>query len=224
MREGDGADAPRNESLEKELFGNANTGINFDKYDDIPVSVEGAEVPQHIETFEEASLNEGLMANIRLAHYTKPTPVQKYGIPIGLSGRDLMACAQTGSGKTGGFLFPVISALLGRGPVRYPDDGTGRRYTYPDVLVLAPTRELAVQIFEEARKFTYRTFCRPCVVYGGAAMRDQMRDLDRGCNILVATPGRLCDMISRGKISLKHCQYEGKRRNFMNIGRVLEEH
>lgn len=73
-------------------------------------------------------------------------------------------------------------------------------------LVLAPTRELATQIYDESRKFAYRSRMRPCVVYGGANVGDQMRELDRGCHLLVATPGRLCDMLERGKIGLENCR------------------
>jgi ATP-dependent RNA helicase DDX3X len=101
------------------------------------------------------------MENIKLAKYDKPTPVQKYGIPIGLAGRDLMACAQTGSGKTAGFLFPVLSALYSRGPSRPPQEEFGgfrRRKVYPEILILAPTRELACQIFDEARKVRPQCF------------------------------------------------------------------
>ena len=72
---------------------------------------------------------------------------------------------------------------------------------------MAPTRELATQIFDEARKFAYRSRVRPAVVYGGANVSDQMRDLDRGCHLLVATPGRLVDFLDRGKISLECCNY-----------------
>ena len=73
--------------------------------------------------------------------------------------------------------------------------------------MLAPTRELATQIYDEARKFAYRSRVRPAVVYGGANVSDQMRDLDRGCHLLVATPGRLVDFLDRGKISLECCNY-----------------
>jgi len=83
----------------------------------------------------------------------------------------------------------------------------GRRKQYPISLVLAPTRELAVQIYEEARKFSYRSRVRPCVVYGGADIGQQIRDLERGCHLLVATPGRLVDMMERGKIGLDFCKY-----------------
>lgn len=82
-----------------------------------------------------------------------------------------------------------------------------RRKQFPMGLVLAPTRELATQIYDEARKFAYRSRMRPCVVYGGANVGEQMRELDRGCHLLVATPGRLCDMLERGKIGLENCRF-----------------
>ena len=90
-----------------------------------------------------------------------------------------MACAQTGSGKTGGFLFPVIAQMTKRGAQPTPEHAR-RGMSFPSSLILAPTRELAVQIFEEARKFTYRTGIRAVVVYGGAEIRDQIRELERG--------------------------------------------
>ena len=83
----------------------------------------------------------------------------------------------------------------------------GRKKQFPLALVLAPTRELATQIYNEARKFSYRSHVRPCVVYGGADVGGQMRDLDRGCHLLVATPGRLVDMLERGKVGLENCRY-----------------
>ena len=83
----------------------------------------------------------------------------------------------------------------------------GRRKQFPLALVLAPTRELATQIYNEACKFSYRSRVRPCVVYGGADVGSQMRDLERGCHLLVATPGRLVDMLERGKVGLDNCRY-----------------
>lgn len=145
--------------------------------------------------------------NIELTKYTNPTPVQKYSIPIVLAGRDLMACAQTGSGKTAAFLVPVLNQIYEGGPgddsSSEPPRQYGRRKQYPLALVLAPTRELACQIYDESRKFAYRSMVRPAVVYGGADVGGQMRELDRGCHLLVATPGRLVDMLDRGKISLE---------------------
>ena len=123
------------------------------------------------------------------------------------NGRDLMACAQTGSGKTAAFLVPILNLIFSQGHVANYVLINKRKKLLPQSLVLAPTRELALQIYEEARKFAYRSRVRPCVVYGGADIKNQMRDLDMGCHILVATPGRLVDLHERGKIGLEHVTY-----------------
>uniref|UniRef100_A0A3P9LYI7 RNA helicase n=1 Tax=Oryzias latipes TaxID=8090 RepID=A0A3P9LYI7_ORYLA len=194
----------------QELFSGGNTGINFEKYDDIPVEATGSNCPPHIESFHDVDMGEIVMGNIALTRYDRPTPVQKYAIPIIKTKRDLMACAQTGSGKTAAFLLPVLSQIYSDGPgdALQADNGRyGRRKQYPLSLVLAPTRELALQIYDEARKFAYRSRVRPCVVYGGADIGQQIRELERGCHLLVATPGRLVDMMERGKIGLDYCNY-----------------
>ncbi|XP_018411836.1 PREDICTED: ATP-dependent RNA helicase DDX3X isoform X6 [Nanorana parkeri] len=201
-----------NDRVEQELFSGGNTGINFEKYDDIPVEATGSNCPPHIEIFHDVNMGEIIMGNIALTRYTRPTPVQKHAIPIIIGKRDLMACAQTGSGKTAAFLLPILSQIYADGPgeavMHQKDNGRyGRRKQFPLSLVLAPTRELAVQIYEEARKFAYRSKVRPCVVYGGADIGQQIRDLERGCHLLVATPGRLVDMMERGKIGLDYCKY-----------------
>nr|XP_033803467.1 ATP-dependent RNA helicase DDX3X isoform X11 [Geotrypetes seraphini] len=201
-----------NDRIEQELFSGGNTGINFEKYDDIPVEATGSNCPPHIESFHDVDMGEIIMGNIELTRYTRPTPVQKHAIPIIKQKRDLMACAQTGSGKTAAFLLPILSQIYADGPgealTMAKENGRyGRRKQYPISLVLAPTRELAVQIYEEARKFAYRSRVRPCVVYGGADIGQQIRDLERGCHLLVATPGRLVDMMERGKIGLDFCKY-----------------
>lgn len=200
----------RNERIEQELFGSCNTGINFDKYEDIPVEATGEDLPKCCDSFNDAKLGEILRNNLILCNYTKPTPVQKWAIPIVMNNRDLMACAQTGSGKTAAFLVPILNALYENGPFDTPlppGRAYGRRKQYPLALVLAPTRELASQIYDEARKFSYRSHVRPCVVYGGADISAQIRDLDRGCHLLVATPGRLVDMMERGRVGLDYCKF-----------------
>ena len=122
-----------------------------------------------------------------------------------------MACAQTGSGKTGGFLFPILSQAYINGPssAAPPQGGMGfrQRKALPTSLILAPTRELVSQIYDESRKFAYRSWVRPCVVYGGADIGSQLRSMERGCDLLVATPGRLVDLIERGRISLANIKY-----------------
>lgn len=217
-RDGKHVPGPNNARVERELFGvpndpsKAQTGINFSNYDDIPVEASGQNVPEPVTTFTNPPLDDHLISNIKLASYKIPTPVQKYSIPIVMGGRDLMACAQTGSGKTGGFLFPILSQAFQNGPSVAPQAGgqysLGRqRKAYPTSLILAPTRELVSQIFDEARKFAYRSWVRPCVVYGGADIGSQLRQIERGCDLLVATPGRLVDLIERGRISLCNIKY-----------------
>ncbi|TFY74876.1 hypothetical protein EWM64_g9135 [Hericium alpestre] len=215
----DGVHVPggRNMKLEKELYGDPDdpskqhTGINFEKYDDIPVEATGAGVPDPANEFTSPPLDPVLLENIGYSRYTTPTPVQKYSIPIVAGGRDLMACAQTGSGKTGGFLFPILSASFTNGPRAPPVDQSQSynrtRKAYPTALILAPTRELVNQIHEEARKFAYRSWVRPAVVYGGADINSQLRLIERGCDLLSATPGRLVDLIERGRISLANVRY-----------------
>ncbi|KAJ3013935.1 UNVERIFIED_CONTAM: DEAD-box ATP-dependent RNA helicase [Siphonaria sp. JEL0065] len=203
---------PRDPRLEAQLYGKQmSSGINFEKYDDIPVETSGNNVPEPIASFDDAALDSLLKSNVKLANYTNPTPVQRNSVAIVTSGRDLMACAQTGSGKTAAFLLPILSQNFkdGAPDVPPPSGGYGgrSRMVYPVSLILAPTRELALQIYEEARKFAYRSWVRPCVVYGGTPMIDQKRDLERGCELLVATPGRLVDLIERGSISLSMIKY-----------------
>ncbi|ORX79700.1 DEAD-domain-containing protein [Basidiobolus meristosporus CBS 931.73] len=210
----------KNAALEQELFGSPDdkdrlsSGINFEKYEDIPVEATGNDVPGPIESFSDSNLDELLLSNIELARYNTPTPVQKHSVTIVGTGRDLMACAQTGSGKTGGFLFPILSECFKTGPVAAESEQSSMGHSfyrpkkaYPTALILAPTRELASQIFEEARKFSYRSWVKPCVAYGGADIGQQKRQIERGCDLLAATPGRLVDLIERGCISLAKIKY-----------------
>lgn len=195
----------RDPKMELELFGEKKTGINFKKYEDIPVEASGKDVPKPITIFSDANFETLVNENLELCGYEVPTPIQKWSIPIAMAGRDLMACAQTGSGKTAAFLLPILANLLS---FELPDAPEGyRRKSYPHALILAPTRELATQIFQEAQKFTYRTTIRPVVIYGGQTVKDQVRELDRGCDVIVCTPGRLVDFIDRGKVSLKNIRF-----------------
>eukprot|EP00042_Codosiga_hollandica_P051266 m.626697 g.626697 ORF g.626697 m.626697 type:complete len:651 (-) comp58246_c0_seq6:117-2069(-) len=201
---------PRDERLERELFVSEHTGINFDRYDDIPVEASGDNCPPPIAKFSDLETGEIMRGNLELLHYDKPTPVQKHAIPIILGRRDLMACAQTGSGKTAAFLIPILTHIFREGPPDLPPAPGGSRYRrkqYPLALILAPTRELASQIYDEARKVAYRSQVRLCCVYGGTDIGAQLREIERGCNLLVATPGRLVDMMERGKIALDHVRY-----------------
>ena len=119
----------------------------------------------------------------------------------------MMGCAQTGSGKTAAFLIPIIERLLEAG-ARYSqtvDNATGG--CYPEVVVLSPTRELATQIKDEARKFCVGSALTSQAVYGGTSVRGSAESLRRGCNILVATPGRLVDFLERGIINFSRVEF-----------------
>jgi len=122
-----------------------------------------------------------------------------------------MACAQTGSGKTAAFLLPILSRINEEGGALQAESSggsyTSRRTATPLAVILAPTRELALQIFEEAKKFSYRSRIRPVVVYGGADISGQLQELSRGCDILVGTPGRLVDMLGRYRVTLDKVRF-----------------
>jgi len=208
----------RDKGEEERLFGVKKTGINFDKYDDVPVSCTGKGVPKPYDTFKDANLHELLQNNVELAGFNKPTPVQKFSMPICFAGRDLMACAQTGSGKTGGFLFPILQMMLvdSEDQLNDPNQHSRRGNSYgeryrrearPICLILSPTRELALQIHKEAQKFSYRTSIRTVCVYGGEEIFRQVMQLERGCQICIATPGRLVDLISRRRVSMSSVKY-----------------
>ncbi|NWI50094.1 DDX4 helicase, partial [Calyptomena viridis] len=188
---------------EKTIFARYQTGINFDKYDENVVEVSGLDPPAALMSFEDANINSTLIVNITKAGYSKPTPVQKYSIPIIMAGRDLMACAQTGSGKTAAFLVPLVAQMMRDGVTA----SSFKEQQEPECIITAPTRELVNQIFLESRKFVYGTSIRPVVIYGGTLIGHSVRQVMQGCNILCATPGRLLDIIERGKIGLDNVKY-----------------
>ncbi|KAK2978909.1 hypothetical protein RJ640_019224 [Escallonia rubra] len=193
------------DSTEQESGEPENTGINFDAYEDIPVETSGDNVPPPVNTFADIDLGDALNENIRRCKYVRPTPVQRHTIPISLAGRDLMACAQTGSGKTAAFCFPIISGIMrGQSAQRAP---RMPRTACPLALILSPTRELSSQIHDEAKKFAYQTGVKVVVAYGGAPINQQLRELERGVDILVATPGRLVDLLERARVSLQMIRY-----------------
>lgn len=210
--ERDGSDLPKTENYippdistdEKSLFENGvQQGINFDKYDDIDVCVSGENVPEMIESFDEAGLRKHILTNIKKSKYSKPTPVQKYALPIIMSGRDLMACAQTGSGKTAAFVVPIVNTLLER-----PRElKTTSSHCEPQVIVISPTRELTIQIYEQVLKFSAGTVLKSVVAYGGTSVSHQGNRISAGCDIIVATPGRLLDFLRRGRIVLSSIRY-----------------
>ena len=181
------------------------SGIDFAKYDKIDVEVKDSvpgkpALPAPQKTFEALKLGKVLSRNLSFNKYEIPTPVQQHAIPIAVCGRDIMACAQTGSGKTLAFMLPICWHLLKRGAPPVPQD----RRVPISALGLAPTRELAVQIHEESQKFAFRSGLRFAIAYGGTHVNEQIRAIERGCDVLIATPGRLVDMLERGTVTLRH--------------------
>jgi ATP-dependent RNA helicase RhlE len=178
-------------------------------------------------TFEDLGLAEPILRAISTEGYSEPTPIQAESIPHIIAGTDLQGCAQTGTGKTAAFALPILHRLLEkplppepkeerppqRGPSRYNDRSRGndrrRQNERPRgpvrkirCLVLSPTRELALQIAESFRTYGRHTDLRQTVVYGGVGQVPQVRALERGVDILVATPGRLCDLMNQGYIDI----------------------
>ena len=141
--------------------------------------------------FADLNLRPELAGAVADAGYTNPTPIQARAIPVVLDGRDLIACAQTGTGKTAAFLLPILQRLA---------DGTPLRH--PRALVITPTRELAVQIHEMAGRYGRRLRLRSAVVFGGVGLEPQKRRLAAGLDLLVATPGRLLDHLGRSQARL----------------------
>ena len=149
-------------------------------------------------------MNKHLLSNIEKMKFTYMTPIQGFVIPMVISGKDLIGCSQTGSGKTMAFLTPIIDNLLVNGP---PDFYEISKSSKPVLLILIPTRELAEQIYKEARKLTFMTGINVVKIYGGVPYTNQIAEIKQGCDILIATPGRLIDFLEKELIKLHHLKY-----------------
>jgi len=194
---------PRRYNKEDEdLFENIGEGINFEKFEKIPVQVSGENPPLPITRFTDVIKDESLIQAIKKSGYRTLTPIQKYAIAVIMNKRDLMASAQTGSGKTNAFLLPIIQDLLETNASNLGDENCS-----PQCVIISPTRELAVQIYQQALKLTYKNSLKAEVVYGGANLRDQISRLSYGANVIAATPGRLNQLLEKEIISLKKLKY-----------------
>ncbi|MFN3441011.1 MAG: DEAD/DEAH box helicase, partial [Rhizobium rosettiformans] len=150
-------------------------------------------------TFDDLGLSKNIVATLTTLGFSTPTPIQEKGIPVVLAGRDLIGLAQTGTGKTAAFGLPMIEMLLK--DEKRPDNRTTR------ALILAPTRELVNQIGDNLRSYLRRLPLKINQVVGGASIGKQQLQLEKGTDILVATPGRLLDLIARNAISLRAVRY-----------------
>ncbi|XP_066301249.1 uncharacterized protein [Branchiostoma lanceolatum] len=163
------------------------------------VTVQGREVPKPVMEFHYASFPDYVMEEVRNANFERPTPIQAQGWPVALQGRDIVGIAQTGSGKTLAYMLPAI-VHINHQP--YLERGDG-----PICLVLTPTRELAQQVQQEASKFGRSSRIKNTCVFGGSPKGPQIRDLERGVEVCIATPGRLIDFLEAGKTNMRRCTY-----------------
>src|SRR3954466_14121788 len=146
-------------------------------------------------SFSDLGLSAEVLQAVSDAGYQTPTPIQEKAIPSVLMGRDILGCAQTGTGKTAGFVLPMIDILAqGRARARMPRS-----------LILEPTRELAAQVAENFEKYGRHHKLSMALLIGGVQMGDQVKALEKGVDVLIATPGRLMDLFGRGKIMLNDC-------------------
>jgi ATP-dependent RNA helicase RhlE len=149
--------------------------------------------------FTKFGLSDHIMQGIRAAGYTAPTPIQSLAIRPALAGKDIIGCAQTGTGKTAAFVLPLLHLLTCR-------DASHDRDGHPRALVLTPTRELAQQVQSAVSSYGRFLTLRSVSIYGGVSMGVQLKQLRRGADIVVATPGRLLDHMQRGSIHLSRVQ------------------
>jgi len=132
--------------------------------------------------------------------YSKPTPIQQQSIPLLLNHKDLLGCAQTGTGKTAAFTIPILQHL-------YNSNKNGKGKSSPRALIITPTRELAIQINDNIKAYSKYTGAKSTVIFGGVKQHAQTKSLRHGTDILVATPGRLLDLMGQGFISLRFIKY-----------------
>ncbi len=150
--------------------------------------------------FKDLNLIDPLLRALDVEGYTQPTPIQEQAIPIVLQQKDLLGCAQTGTGKTAAFSIPILQLM-------YAEKQAQSQPGHIRALVLTPTRELAIQIEESLTAYGRYTGLKHLVIFGGVSQVPQVQALKRGVDILVATPGRLLDLISQGYITLRHIRF-----------------
>ncbi|XP_029365253.1 ATP-dependent RNA helicase DDX42 [Echeneis naucrates] len=161
--------------------------------------VSGAAPPKPCTSFAHFTFDEQLMHQIRKSEYTQPTPIQCQGVPIALSGRDMIGIAKTGSGKTAAFIWPMLVHIMDQKEL---EAGEG-----PIAVIVCPTRELCQQIHAECKRFGKAYSLRSVAVYGGGSMWEQAKALQEGAEIVVCTPGRLIDHVKKKATSLQRVTY-----------------
>ncbi|XP_059174183.1 probable ATP-dependent RNA helicase DDX23 [Physella acuta] len=171
--------------------------------EDFNISCKGGRIPNPIRFWKEADLPKELLDIIDEIGYKEPTPIQRQAIPIGLQNRDIIGVAETGSGKTAAFLIPLLKWIMGLPKIERMEDADQGPYA----IILAPTRELAQQIEEESIKFGKNLGFRTVSIIGGISREEQGFKLRQGCEIVIATPGRLIDVLENRYLVLNQCTY-----------------
>lgn len=188
--------------------------------EDYSISTSGGVVPHPIRYWGESALPRELVATILRLNYLDPTPIQRQAIPLALEGRDFIGVAETGSGKTASFIFPMIAEIMRLPKMTAEIAGDG-----PYGLILVPTRELANQIENEARKFLGPLGFQCFAIVGGHSIAEQSFQLRNGAEIIIATPGRMRDCLDQHVLVLNQCKYvvldEADRMIDMNFGEDL---
>ncbi|XP_059077449.1 DEAD-box ATP-dependent RNA helicase 21 [Cryptomeria japonica] len=170
--------------------------------EDFNISYKGSRIPRPMRNWEEGSLTSELLKAVSKAGYKKPSPIQMAAIPLGLQQRDVIGIAETGSGKTAAFVLPMLTYISRLPPMTEEIEAEG-----PYAVVMAPTRELAQQIEEETIKFAHYLDIRVVSIVGGQSIEEQGFKLRQGCEIVIATPGRLLDCLERRYAVLNQCNY-----------------
>ncbi|XP_076048540.1 putative ATP-dependent RNA helicase DDX23 isoform X1 [Oratosquilla oratoria] len=171
--------------------------------EDYNIAIKGGRIPNPIRKWTESLIKGDIMDIINKVGYTEPTPIQRQAIPIGLQNRDIIGVAETGSGKTLAFLIPLLVWIQSLPKIERIEDADQGPYA----MVLAPTRELAQQIEEETNKFGLPLGIRTVAVIGGLSREEQGMKLRMGCEIVIATPGRLVDVLENRYLVLNQCTY-----------------
>ncbi|KAM0952679.1 putative RNA helicase [Dioscorea sansibarensis] len=170
--------------------------------EDYNISYKGSKLPRPMRNWVESKLSPELLKAVERAGYKSPSPIQMAAIPLGLQQRDVIGIAETGSGKTAAFVLPMLTYITRLPPMNEDNEAEG-----PYAVVMAPTRELAQQIEEETVKFAHYLGIKVVSIVGGQSIEEQGFKLRQGCEVVIATPGRLLDCLERRYAVLNQCNY-----------------
>ncbi|KAF9091332.1 DEAD (Asp-Glu-Ala-Asp) box polypeptide 23 [Mortierella sp. AD031] len=170
--------------------------------EDFNISCKGGSIPNPIRKWEESGIDKNILMVINKIGYKEPSPIQRQAIPIGLQNRDIIGIAETGSGKTASFLIPMLQFIS-----ELPKLNEKTMLDGPYALILAPTRELAQQIEQESLKFAVPLNYHCVSIVGGHSIEEQSFNMRNGAEIVIATPGRLKDLLDNHRIALNQCTY-----------------